>query len=79
MAVVVLQLSEHTSVMLQHFLRKTFENPRMLQSFKRCHPFDGVPLKTLVEEVDEILLFALENVLYSFRLRLSNFTSRIWL
>lgn len=61
----VFLLSEHPEMMLEDFLRKTFQDPRMLQSLKRSESVDRVPVYASSNEVEEVLVLALEHSLQS--------------
>ena len=51
-------------MMHQDLLRKAFNDPLVLQGFKRRQSIDRVPVQALIDEVEELLVRALsENVL----------------
>ena len=72
---VVFWLGEHLYMVLEHFFRKAFMDPRMLQCLKWCHAFHGTPFQTALEEINEQFFCAIEDTFKRFWVDNSNFAS----
>ena len=74
----VLFAAKHSLVVNQNLIGESLQNPFMLQSFQRGHPIYRVPIKTLVDEIDELCVLTLpEHILKGFRVGQSASSSRI--
>lgn len=68
---------EHPLVMLENLWRKTFQDPLMIERFKRGHSIHRVPIETCFKEVQEILVRALQYTLEGLGKRLPLLSTRI--
>lgn len=75
----VILVSKHLFVVFENFFWKTFEDPGMLKSFEGRHSLDWIPNEASIQEIEEELVVASQNILKLFLIWLPDLTSGIGL